>query len=371
MGPLFRVLLVSAPLLAVVGCGAARPASPPRAVSSQPAPPEHGPESELVLFGDAVGATDLTDLDGGQAAFNNRLVANVTQHSFTSEGRDFDPDVDLRGELLAFASTRHAEHPDIYLKGVDSTGLTQLTSDPADDVQPRFSPDGQRIAFASNRSGTWDLWLINRDGTGLTQLTHDLSDEIAPCWSPDGSQIAFTVWSPRGHVWEIWALTVDRPGVRKFLVAGMFPAWSPDGARLAFQRARQRGSRWFSIWTVDLVDGEARNPTEVAQADRAACIAPQWGPEGRWLVYCALTRPAGLQRAAGDADLWAVSVESGARRKLTDGSAAAFNPAWSRAGRVYFVSNRTGTENIWSVPAEVGPRPPADAQARAGSTVEQ
>jgi TolB protein len=291
-----------------------------------------------------------------EVPFENRLVTNLTRHTFTSEGRDFDPDLDADGQMLAFASTRNAEHPDIYVKHVDGTAMTQLTSDPADDIQPRFSPDGQRIVFCSNRSGNWDVWQINRNGTGLTQLTNDRTDEIAPCWHPSGKQIAYTVWARRGQRWEIWTLSVDEPGVRRFLAYGMFPAWSPDGRHITFQRARQRGSRWFSVWTIELADGEARHPTEVAYSDLAACIAPRWSPDGKMVVFCAV-RPDGPDGQGSspesvDADLWVVDVETGLRFKLADGGHAAFNPTWSPAGRVFFVSARSGTENIWSLTTE-------------------
>lgn len=318
------------------------PVTPTAAPTTEAPMPKDADREPLALFGDRSEA---------DPAFCNRLLSNIAQHSFTADGRDFDPDVDHAGELLVFASTRHADNPDLYIKQVDSTALTQLTSDPAHDVQPRFSPDGRKIAFASNRGGTWDIWQINRDGTNLVQLTSDVSDELSPSWSPDGSLIAYSVWSQRSGTWEIWTLAVDRPGVKRFLAAGMFPVWSPDGKRLAFQRARQRGSRWFSVWTVELLGDEARNPTEVAHSDEAACIAPQWSPDGRWLVYCAVSRSAtSPPRTNPAADLWAVALDSGVRRKLTDGGAPSMNPVWSRAGRIFFVSDRAGTENIWSVP---------------------
>jgi len=286
--------------------------------------------------------------------FQSRLITNVQQHTFTAEGLDFDPDVTKDGSLLVFASTRNAEHPDIYLKKPEGTALTQLTGDPADDVQPRFSPDGQRVAFCSNRTGNWDIWVVQRDGNGLTQLTRSRADEMAPAWSPDGQQIAYTVWGYRSHQWEIWTLAVDRPGIQRFLVYGMFPAWSPDGKRLAFQRARQRGSQWFSIWTVDLVEDEARHPTEVARSESAACIAPCWTPDGSGIVYCTVRadeRPGPFEPQEPQADLWVVNLANGVAMKLTDGSATAFNPVCSADGRVYYVSARAGTENIWSLDA--------------------
>ena len=282
--------------------------------------------------------------------YENRVLDNRVRHTFTEDGLDFDPDVNADGNTLAFASTRNSIHPDIYLKAVDGTAVTQLTNDPADDIQPRFNPDGSRVAFCSNRSGNWDIWIINSDGTGLQRITDDLGDSIAPTWSPDGKQLAFTTWTRQARRWEIWTLDVDQPGVRRALTYGMFPAWSPDGDRIAFQRARERGSRWFSVWTIDLLDGEARFPTEVAHDARAACIAPRWSPDGDRLVYCAAVEgPNSVERAGMHAALWVVDLTGGKREQLSDGSMPSFNPTWSRTDRVFFVSPRNGAENIWSV----------------------
>ncbi|MGD8451270.1 MAG: hypothetical protein PVJ57_05575 [Phycisphaerae bacterium] len=335
-------------VLCLAGCQ-----STPTQVATIDAQPSDGtqspPRESLPLFGD--------DPTAEQVPFENRLITNLRQHSFTMEGLDFDPDVDGAGETLVFASTRNAEQPDLFLKNVEGSAVTQLTGDPSADIQPRFSPDNEHVVFCSNRSGNWDIWLIGRDGTGLTQLTSDPGDEIAPCWAPDGNEIAYTVWGYRSHQWEVWTLAVDSPGVRRFLAYGMFPAWSPDGKQIAFQRARQRGSQWHSVWTIDLVDGEARHPTEVARSELAACIAPSWSQDGSMLVYCAVQpeaeAPAAQRRAPRAAELWTVDLSSGLRMKLTGDSVSAFNPVWGPEDRIFFVSARNGTENVWSLTADL------------------
>lgn len=316
----------------------------PEPVAVAPARPPGPLASSMNAFGERGRDAD--------EPFDSRMVVNYRQHSFTMDGLDFDPDVDPKGTFLVYASTRNAQHPDLYWKAVDGTATTQLTGDPADDIQPSISPDGERIAFCSNRTGNWDVWLIRRDGTGLVQLTHDPGDEVAPCWSPDGRQLAYSVWGYRSHQWEIWMLDVERPGMRKYLANGMFPAWSPDGRHISFQRARQRGSQWFSIWTLELVDGEARHPTEVVHSEASACVAPRWSPDGSKLVYCALAPSrsgTATERESTVADLWSIELATGARVKLTDGSVSAFNPVWAPNGRIFFVCARGGTENIWSV----------------------
>lgn len=331
-------------LASLAGCQSAQTSAPIAAA------PESEPAERTVIRPEpARTVSPFGELDGQAAQPSDRLLTNVTQHTFSTIGRDFDPDLSPSGEILAYASTSHSDHPDVFLKAVDGFAITQLTADPADDVQPRFSPDGERVLFCSNRSGNWDIWLVKRDGTGLTQVTNDRADEIAPCWSPDGQRVAFSVWGSRSQQWEIWSLSLDRPGVRRFLAYGLFPAWSPDGQRLAFQRSRQRGTRWFSVWVVDITGQEARYPTEVAAGDQYACIAPRWSPNGRVIVYSTVPRDAAGAETV--ADLWTVDTFSGVRQKLSDGGAPAFNPAFSAGGRVYFVSTLGGSENIWSVPA--------------------
>ena len=98
-----------------------------------------------------------------------------------------DPSPDEK--WLAFASGGKQE--DIFLIRPDGTGLRQLTDDVHKDRQPRWSPNGQRIAFYSDRSGNYEIWAINPDGSELHQLTDDPSAAfLYAIWSPDGSRMA-------------------------------------------------------------------------------------------------------------------------------------------------------------------------------------
>lgn len=281
--------------------------------------------------------------------------ANLAQVSFAVDGACFDPHVDRGGTRLAFASTMHSSTADIYLKNVGGTTVTQVTSDPADDVMPSFSPEGDRIAFASNRAGKWDVYVTSISGDPPAQITNDTDHEIHPTWSPDGSMIAYCKFGTQSGRWEIWTVELDNPGVRRFLTYGMFPKWSPDVAssKILFQRPRQRGSRLHGVWTIDYVNGEALHPTEIVSAANAAIINPSWSPDGQRIVFVTVVDPDATTNHRPElSDIWVVNVDGSGRVRLTDGQFANYQPVWSTDGRVYFVSNRSGLDNVWAVAAD-------------------
>ena len=284
---------------------------------------------------------------------------NLTQVTFADEGACFDPDVDPTGGWLVFASTRHRETADIYIKTATGKTITQITADPADDLMPAFDPTGRRIAFASNRDGDWNIYITTTQGGRDVQLTSGSDDELHPTWSPDGRHIAYCRFGAQSGRWEIWVVEVDAPGTQSFLDYGLFPRWSPDVAhsRLLFQRSRQRGSRYHAIWTIDFVNGEAMYPTEIASAANAAIINPTWSPDGRRIAFVTIVDPETDAGTPAQSDLWIINADGSSRTMLTNGDFANYQPVWASTGTVYFVSNRSGNENIWAVSPTPAPAP--------------
>ena len=298
-------------------------------------------------FGEFAGTTPRQNVavaEEGRAGFR--------QHTYLDEGFDADVAVDPSGDWLAFASTRHAKRSDIYLQRAGGLAVTRLTSDPADDAFPTFSPDGRRIAFSSNRNGSWDVFVMDADGKNVVTVTSGASQDLHPSFSPDGTRLAYCS-SGRDGQWEIWVADLNGGG-RTMVGFGLFPDWSPRRDRdvIAFQKARQRGGRWFSLWTMDLDEGgEPTNVSEIAVSPNAALVAPSWSPDGRRLAFATVVEP-DANGSHPQQDIWAVDADGSRRQRLTDSRASYATPAWSGDGRIYFVSDRGGSEGIWSTRVE-------------------
>ena len=136
------------------------------------------------------------------------------------------------GQWLAFDSDRSG-NMDIYKMRVDGTGLQQLTTNPADDFRPSWSPDGREIAFHSWRSGNRDSYVVSADGSAERVIASGPAHEFGGTWSPDGTQIAFE--SDRTGQIEIYIVPSQGGTPRRLTTGGAsLPRWSPDGKFIAY-----------------------------------------------------------------------------------------------------------------------------------------
>ena len=168
------------------------------------------------------------------------------------------PDVSPDGQWLAFDSQGSFEPLDIFIIRTDGSDRIQLTSDIVMDRRPRWSPDGIRIAFQSDRGGSTEIWTVNPDGSQFEQVSYT-GDSIYPIWSPDGSQLAYS-YNVGGYTTHI--LEVGKPWKEQIPHVLPRPAWegdtlwihswSPDGKLLAGQIITAAGrSSGVAIYSID------------------------------------------------------------------------------------------------------------------------
>jgi Tol biopolymer transport system component len=318
---------------------------------------DRGLSSEVAAYDRAIASElpfePVRSLGGSQSP-------NSVQVTYTFEGADFDPDISRDGSFLVYASTQHRPTADIYLKRVGSSVVTQLTNDSSQNAMPSISPDGSRVAFCSDRSGNWDIYVMSTKGGPAVQITSDGANDLHPSWSPDGMRMAFSRLGQTSGRWEMWVVDARYPEVAEFVGYGLFPQWCPSAGtgeggsdRLLFQRGRERGDGAFGLWTLDYKDGQVSNLTQLIASPLAAFVQASWAPDGTHVVYAAVPTPSEWSDPDSGrpdaATLWMMSVDGGSRVALTGGDALDLMPTWGPDNRIYFISDRSGTDNIWSM----------------------
>ena len=179
---------------------------------------------------------------------------------------------------IAFSSTRDGDN-EIYVMDIDGGNQVRLTINPARDYDPSWSPDGDRIAFVSNRNrGTEQIFVMDADGQNVTELTTQWTHQ-QPAWSPKAERIAY-VRNRGGR--QVWVMDADGGNQRRLTQDGKneLPTWSPDGKRIAFLSTREPRSHLY------LMDENGENQESPAQ-DMLPKDAPSWSPDGQWIAYAA------------------------------------------------------------------------------------
>jgi serine/threonine protein kinase len=235
------------------------------------------------------------------------------------------------------------------------TSSPTITPSPTETIMPTSTPRGggySQLAFASDRSGTPQIWLVNVDGTGLKQITDIQQGACQPDWSPDGEQIVFI--SPCDEFKEIYdgaglfLINVDGTGLVPLPSAGSGdydPAWSPDGAKIAFTSLRN--SNRPQIFVMNLSNFTVAALSVGENRD----MQPSWSTDGSKIAF--------VSTRNGPYQIWTMDADGTDQQRFSaSGNLKNTYPAWSLDGQVIIF---TQSENTGGVPALAGARFPDGA----------
>ena len=187
---------------------------------------------------------------------------------------------------IVFASNAGGDY-DIYTMAAAGpfSGATLLVDSTSSDVEPAWSPDGNYIAFASDRdNGDYDIYRVASVGGSVTRLTTTFDEDHDPAWSPDSQNIVFSRQQAGGTDTDVYRMPWNNGSSPTALATtgnNIEPAWSPDGNRIAFASDRD-GTGGYEIYAMN-ADGSSQ--ARVLSAPSLDDHAPVWSPDGVYLVY--------------------------------------------------------------------------------------
>ncbi len=184
-------------------------------------------------------------------------------------------------------SLSEAGYYHLFAYNPEGLPLIRLTYGEWDDIQPALSPDGNQVAYASNKDGQWDIFVLNLISGEMLKVTNDLAYDGAPSWSPDGDQLAYEKYVDNNL--EIYIQPIDNssPAIRvtNNLGADFDPTWNPNGNQIAFTSTLGGDN---DIWIVDLEHlGEPDSLINYTNNNTLDQHSPAWSPQGDLLAWIA------------------------------------------------------------------------------------
>lgn len=254
-----------------------------------------GKTDDLRAVARAIAADILFALTGDEGDFNTRIafvikknsgsdvftitydasdMKNLTNHHSIVMAPRWSPD----GQYLAFTSYKNGR-PEVYLRYLKTGKERKISSFGGLNLNGSFSPDSKKLLLTLSKDENEEIYVLDINSMALTRLTRSYSIDVSPAWSPNGKKIAFV--SNRSGSPQVFVMDADGNNVKRITYEGNYntsPSWSPRGGRIAYESLINRQYQIFSV------DEEGDNMIQLT-FDNADNEYPSWSPSGRQIVF--------------------------------------------------------------------------------------
>lgn len=311
-------------------------------------PAEHLIHAALRMEGDTIVAEcRLFDVPVAQQVVGKRLRtqtkwARLLAHQFADETVRFLTGVAGVASSEITFSGKHERVKEIYVADYDAGRVTQVTHHGSISIKPKFSPDGNKIAYLSYKDRyPWVYIYDRRTGTSIA-FSKRAGLNHAPAWSPDGRRIALVLSKDANT--EVYIKNADGTGEKRLTnhrASDTSPAFSPDGRRLVFVSDRAGRPQLF------IMNVNGSDPRRVS-FQGGSSYDPAWSPDGKSIAYI-------VEKSGEGLELWVMNPDGSGARPLTQSMGSNESPTWSPDSRhVMFGSSRSGFSRLYTVTLDTG-----------------
>lgn len=243
-------------------------------------------------------------------SYDGSEVKSVTNHQSILMAPRWSPD----GNWLAFTSFKRGR-PEVYLRNLKTGAEKRIASFDGLNLCGAFSPDSRKLLMTLSKDGNEEIYAMDMDTLKINRITSNFAIDVSPSWSPDGKKIVFV--SNRSGSPQLYIMDADGDNVRRITYKGSYnssPSWSPRGDRIVYEGLAGGKYQIFSI------DEAGNNPVQLT-SDNASNESPSWSPSGRQIVY--------VSRKGSKSKLMIINSNGSNSRELHEQNNRLVMPSWS------------------------------------------